>query len=130
MKTPRRRASDRAFAGPLCSRVRHARRLTKLSQAAFAKTLGVGASAVAQWEVPRGTSPTIPHLIEIAVLAGVAFEWLATGRGPVGLAGQETPAIDASSFTVDHGEDRLLAAYRRIPTRKRESFLRWMEEFF
>lgn len=101
-----------------------------MTQAAFAKALGVGASAVAQWELPSGTSPTIQHLIDIAVLSGVAFEWLATGRGPAGLVGHEAPAVDVVSFTTDQSEDRLLAAYRRIPVRKRESFVRWMEDFF
>jgi len=128
--THKRRASDRAFSGPLPSRIRHARRIAQLTQAAFAKALGVGASAVAQWELPKGTSPTIRHLIDMAALSGVAFEWLATGRGPAGLGSHETPAVDAISFTADHNEDRLLAAYRRIPARKREAFVRWMEEFF
>src|SRR5215467_13498557 len=115
----KRRASDYAFTGPMSSRIRHARRLVQLSQSGLAKTLGVGPSAVAQWELPGGTSPTLPHLTNIAKIAGVAFEWLATGRGPVSPEGHEAPAIDATSFAADETEDRLLAAFRRVPARKR-----------
>ena len=127
---PKRRASDRNFSGPLSTRIRHARRLSQLTQAALAKVVHVGPSAVAQWELPNGTSPTIEHLGAIAVLSGVTFEWLATGRGPVALTDHETPAIDATSFATDQIEDRLLAAFRKVPSRKREAFVRWMEDFF
>lgn len=130
MVKQKRRASDRIFSGPLSSRVRHARRLSQLTQAALAKVVHVGPSAVAQWELPQGTSPTIEHLAAIAVLSGVTFEWLATGRGPVALTDHETPAIDATSFATDQIEDRLLTAFRRVPSRKREAFVRWMEDFF
>ena len=126
----KRRASDRAFSGPLSTRIRHARRLIGSTQAALANALGVGPSAVAQWELPTGTSPTLGHLTEIAKATGVAFEWLATGRGPVAIGDSEAPAIDAISFATDQAEDRLLVAFRRVPSRKRESFVRWMEDFF
>jgi transcriptional regulator with XRE-family HTH domain len=125
-----RRASDRAFSGPLPTRIRHARRLVDLSQSALARTLGVGPSAVAQWELPSGTSPTLDHLADIARITCVAFEWLATGRGPVGPATHEAPAVDATSFATDQAEDRLLVAFRRVPPRKRETLVRWMEDFF
>lgn len=126
----KRRASDRSFSGPLGTRIRHARRLAALSQSVLAKRMNIGPSAVAQWELPSGTSPTVEHLIQIAAACGVGFEWLATGRGPVSITAQETPAVDATSFATDQVEDRLLAAFRRIPGRKREVFVRWMEEFF
>ena len=130
MTQMKRRASDRGFSGPLPSRIRHARRMAGFTQAALAKGVGTGSSAVAQWELPAGTSPTVEHLVKIAVSCGVAFEWLATGRGPISLAQSETPAVDLSSFAADHVEDRLLIAFRRIPARKREMFVRWLEEFF
>ncbi len=101
-----------------------------MSQAALAKALGVGPSAVAQWELPTGTSPRLGHLADIAKATGVAFEWLATGRGPVALNVVEVPALDAISFTTDQAEDRLLLAFRRVPSRKREALVRWMEDFF
>lgn len=120
---------NRPFVIPLSRRIRHARKLLRATQAELARKIGVAPSAVAQWELPAGTSPTVDHLIQIAVSCGIAFEWLATGRGDVTIAA-ETPAIDAASFAVDQFEDRLLAVARRIPRRKRDSFLRWLEEFF
>ena len=126
----RRRASDRAFCGPLTIRIRHARKLARLSQSELANSLGVGPSAVAQWELPTGTSPTLRHLIEIATTCGVAFEWLSTGRGPVATTDHETPAVETMSFAADEIEDRMLIAFRRVPTRKREILLRWLEDFF
>jgi transcriptional regulator with XRE-family HTH domain len=126
----KRRSSDRTFSGPLSSRIRHARRLSGLTQASLAKAVNVGPSAVAQWELPHGTSPTIEHLAQIAIVSSVAFEWLATGRGAVALATLETPVVDTSSFAMDHVEERLLVAFRRVPSRKRETFVRWVEEFF
>ena len=81
--SPSRRATDSQFAGALQDRVRHARRLAALSQAALASRVGVGPSAVAQWELPGGTSPTVEHMTRIAQTCDVQFEWLATGRGEV-----------------------------------------------
>jgi transcriptional regulator with XRE-family HTH domain len=98
--------------------------------AALAGQIGIGASAVAQWELPNGTSPTVDHLEEIAMVCGVAFEWLATGRGAVVSGVQEAPVLMGTQLAADQTEDRLLMAFRRIPLRKRESLVRWMEEFF
>ncbi len=128
--TRKRRASDQAFSGPLPIRIKHARRVAGVTQAHLARATGVGPSAVAQWESPDGSSPTVTHLAKIAVSCSVSFEWLATGRGPVAAAGTDVPAIEPTSFAVDHMEERLLTAFRRVPARKRECFLTWMEEFF
>lgn len=114
----------------LSDRIRHARRLAQLTQAGLARKIGVSASAAAQWELPDGTSPNMENLIGIATACEVSFEWLATDRGLVRPEAQDTPAVDFSSFTLDHIEDRLLLAFRRISTRKREAFVRWMEEIF
>jgi transcriptional regulator with XRE-family HTH domain len=123
---PRRRASDRAFAGSLQSRIRHARRIAKLSQAALAESLGVRSSAVAQWELPDGTRPTVNHMLAVAAATGVAFEWLATGRGDVA-PGCEMPVVDSSAFALDDTEERLLVAFRRLPGRKKKGVLVWVE---
>jgi transcriptional regulator with XRE-family HTH domain len=104
--------------------------LAHLTQAGLARKIGVSASAAAQWELPDGTSPNTENLIKIAVACEVSFEWLATSRGSARSQAHETPAVDAASFAVDHVEDRLLLAFRRIGARKREAFVRWMEEFF
>jgi transcriptional regulator with XRE-family HTH domain len=121
---------EHAFTGPRPNRIRHARRLARLTQAKLAEAIGVGASAVAQWELPNGTSPTAEHLEKIATVCSVSFEWLATGRGMAVHGVEEPPAVNAYELAADEFEDRLLIAFRRIPRRKRESFVRWMEEFF
>jgi len=69
-------------------------------------------------------------LAKIAVICSVSFEWLATGRGAVAAAGADTPAIELASFAADFMEERLLAVFRRVPSKKRECLLTWMEEFF
>ncbi|MBL0163882.1 MAG: helix-turn-helix transcriptional regulator [Xanthomonadales bacterium] len=130
MNEPKRRAADKSYHGPLPNRIRHARRLAQLTQAALARKLGVAPSAVAQWELKAGTFPTVEHLLGTAVACSVAFEWLSTGRGTVAVTEQETPVIEAGSFAEDQIETRLLAAFRRIPARKRETFVRCIEEFF
>lgn len=124
------RSDARAFTGPRPNRIRHARRLAGMTQARLAEAIGVGASAVAQWELPSGTSPTAEHMERIATVCGVSFEWLATGRGLAVTGVEETPAIEAFQLAADEYEDRLLIAFRRIARRKREAFVRWMEEFF
>ncbi len=130
MAIPKRRLSDKSFAGSLPTRIRHSRRLGSLTQAALAKAIGVQPSAVAQWELPQGTSPTVSHLLKVAEACGVAFEWLATGRGGAGVQAMEVDAVDGSSFAANQFEDRLLLAFRRVPSRKRESLVAWMESFF
>ena len=125
----RRITGQARFVGALPDRVRHLRRTRKLSQAALARELGVVPSAVAQWEGSGGTSPTVEHLARLAEISGVAFEWLATGRGPIRAGDAETPSVASESFARDLLEERLLIAFRRVPFRKRESLVRWLEEF-
>jgi transcriptional regulator with XRE-family HTH domain len=50
------------------------------SQTRLAKEVGVSRGAVGQWESGR-TEPSAANLREIAVRAGVDYDWLATGRG-------------------------------------------------
>jgi transcriptional regulator with XRE-family HTH domain len=121
---------EHGFAAPLSIRIRHARSIANLTQAELARRIGVGPSAVAQWELPGGTSPTVDHLIQIAALCGTAFEWLSTGRGAVVADQQDIPAVSGSQLAQDELEDRLLIAFRRIPARKRPLLVQWMEGFF
>jgi transcriptional regulator with XRE-family HTH domain len=129
LKAKTRRSADQRFSGLLPDRIRHARRLAGISQSGLATQLGVVPSAVAQWELPKGTTPTVAHLASIASIAAVSFEWLATGRGAIRADAVETPALESSMFAGDVLEERLLLAYRRIPARKREVLVRWLEDF-
>ncbi|HET7065475.1 MAG TPA: helix-turn-helix transcriptional regulator [Rudaea sp.] len=129
MAPPSRRSTDRRFSGTLADRVRHARRIAGLSQSAMAKQVGVVPSAVAQWEGSSKTSPTVEHLIRIAQSCNVAFEWLASGRGETLVIDKEVPAIDPVTIAQDMLEERLLIAFRRMTTKKREAFVSWLETF-
>ena len=109
-------------------RVRQVRRAAKLSQAQLAAQLGVCRSAVAQWERTGGTSPNVDHLAKMAIVTGVLFEWLATGRGPSRPAGAEfEAAATAVDFAMDEFESRILNAVRRLSRRQREMVCRIVE---
>lgn len=66
----------------LPTRIRKARPAAQLTQAELARRIGVKRSAVTQREHPLGTSPSMHHLIQIAIETGTCVEWLGTGRGP------------------------------------------------
>lgn len=97
------------------SRVRLARRHAGLSQAKLAQRLGVHRSAVSHWEQPGERSPNMAHLRLLAEVAGVQFEWLATGRGamalPTEVALDSVAAADAL-LVEDELEMRLMRAFR------------------
>ena len=102
-------------------RIRVARRSAGLSQAQLAAELGLQRSAVSHWEAQRG-KPSMNHLRQLALLTGVHFEWLATGRGGMSPSAEsrldEVVAVDAL-LVDDPMERRLLAAYRDAPVQAR-----------
>lgn len=108
----------------LSDRIRRARTAAKLSQQALAEMAGVQRSAVAQWERPGGSCPSMHHLIRIAVSTGVCLEWLGTGHGPVHPSDDGwIPATEPSDYIQDDIEAKCLAALRRIPARTREQIV-------
>lgn len=100
------------------SRVRVARRFAGLSQTELAALVGVHRSAVSHWESRHARNPAMAHLRSIAEATGVSFEWLATGRGAMGLSAETMmdaiPAADAM-LVDDPLEMRLVAAFRAMP---------------
>lgn len=105
----------------LANRICQARRGAGLSQAKLAIQIGVQRTAVGQWERRNGCRPNTEHMIQLASICGVAFEWLATGRGPKWPKGHEgeTPALQLNYYAHDELEERLLLALRHIPSRER-----------
>ena len=99
-------------------RVRIARTSAGLSKSDLARRVGVCLSAVVQWELAKGTSPTVANLVRIARTTGVAFEWLATGRGSPVLP-DELSEAEASSARIGF-EKRLLKAALKVPAARRE----------
>lgn len=103
------------------TRVLRARRQARLTQIQLAEKIGVHRSAVAQWERVDGTSPSVRHLEQIAILTGVHFEWLATGRGPPRPPeGALDPTLDMHDFARSENESRMLECARRLsPSQQR-----------
>ncbi len=64
----------------LGDRIRRARGLAGINQAAMAAMVGVSRGAATQWE-SGGTEPTAANLRKIAEATNVSYEWLATGSG-------------------------------------------------
>lgn len=105
----------------LHQRIREARRLTGLSQQALALELDVTRSAITQWEMAKGTSPSVENLIALARRSRMSFEYLATGRGakvldaPASKVAEESPPYAGLSDE----QRRLLACFDRLSVRQR-----------
>jgi transcriptional regulator with XRE-family HTH domain len=111
----------------LRERIQQARSLLGMSRAQLARNVGVGASAAVQWELARGTSPSVANLIAIAQVTDVSFEWLATGRGSARLpaAGEEF-AIHRDCMAFDLFEEQILVLARKIPRAHREHLIQYL----
>jgi len=108
----------------LSLRIRKARAMAKLSQALLAERVGVKRSAVTQWEHPTGTKPSVDHMIRIALETSVAFEWLATGRGPIRDTSVDTvPPMVMEDFARDEHESQALSYLRHCSPQKRRMAL-------
>lgn len=122
------------FESTLGQRIRMARRSAGLSQATLAARSSVTASAVAQWEHPSGTRPTLDRLKIVARALGVPLDWLVEGgrrnavTPPVG-RDPEPPALVLDVYAQTLQEEQLLAAYRRMNHRAREHLLALAQEF-
>lgn len=109
----------------LCMRIRKARSHAELSQQALADQIGVTRGAVANWECADAV-PAANRMGKIARATGVAYEWLATGRGTMlpdlPLEEPPIPAVDAD-FVEDPVERQLLEAFRTASKRSRKQAL-------
>jgi transcriptional regulator with XRE-family HTH domain len=112
----------------LTDRVRLARARAGLSKSELARRIGVSLSAVVQWEQPEGSAPRARHLSALAQCTGVAFEWLATGRGPARMgAGDGPPAIEPTAIAVTLFEERLLEVARKLPSHRHEALIAFLD---
>ena len=113
----------------LYQRVREARKLIGLSQEELAAELGISRSAVAQWEMLRGTAPSVENLVALARRSGMAFEYLATGRGS---RIQGAPILSVAEDATDYHrltrqQQRLLAIFEAMPPKQRTGLLEFLE---
>lgn len=112
-------------------RIRLARRHAGMSQATLGATVGVQRSSVSHWEATDGKSPSAKHLRDIALATGVQFEWLATGRGKMGLSqdvAMDSVAAADAVLVDDPLELRLIAAFRDAPTLARAPLVELAEQ--
>ncbi len=110
----------------MATRIRRARLAAKLSQQQLAIQVGVKRSAVAQWEQPAGTSPSIVHLATIAITTGMSFEWLATGRGQSRRESEEFAAM-TEDFAHSELESKVLDLLRRLSPRRQKMAFELLE---
>ena len=107
----------------LADRIRQARRTALFSQTSLATVVGVTPSAVAQWEHPSGTRPSLERLALIAHATTVNFEWLATGTGKPrrkDLQSEEASALKTELFAQDDSEEVILLGFRELPPQTRQ----------
>jgi transcriptional regulator with XRE-family HTH domain len=101
----------------MSGRIRQARNAKALTQAGLALALGVGRSAVAQWERVGGSRPSSANLATLAATLNCSFEWLATGRGLRDTDPGKGGAVILADFARDAAEDHVLHAFRGLNER-------------
>ena len=112
-------------------RIRLARRHAGMSQATLGGAIGVQRSAVSHWEATQGRHPSVDHLCRLALVTGVQFEWLATGRGKMSLSADtalDSVAAAQGQLIDDPLELRLIAAFREAPMRGRAPLVEVAEQ--
>jgi transcriptional regulator with XRE-family HTH domain len=120
-------ASTRTVSTRLKDRIRLARARAGLSKAEVARRVGVSVSAVVQWEQPDGTAPSARHLATFAQCTGVAFEWLATGRGPARISADDgPPTLEPAAIAVTLFEERLLEVARKLPSHRHDALIEFL----
>jgi len=121
------RANLSASSASLSDRIRHARARAGLTKTELARRVGVCASAVVQWEHPEGTAPNATNLARVALVTDVAFEWLATARGPHRVKSDDgPPALEAAAIAVTLFEERLLQVARRLPSHRHDPLIEFL----
>lgn len=113
----------------LSDRIRRARKLAGMSQKQVAEALGVQRSTVANWESVGEITPGADRLHRLASACNVSFEWLATGRGEMGLPGHvhDMPAVENLLVLEDLREIRLVLAWRSAPGKVKVNLLELAE---
>ena len=112
-------------------RIRLARRQAGMSQAKLAEAIGVQRSAVSHWESPQGKNPSVDHLRAVAMVAGITFEWLATGRGKMQLSDDaKFDSVSAAGAILVGGQLvlRLVQSFREASPRTRIALVEIVEE--
>lgn len=130
MKDPSSAKANSAL--KLSDRVRSARRKASISQTEFARRIGVSPSAVAQWEHPNGTQPSLQSVVRILEITGACPSWLLLGAsskaGKRGSGAREVDALALEMYAHCIDEENLLTIFRKIPTSRRTLLISMAEE--
>lgn len=89
-------------------RIRHARKVRKLTQPQLAKDVGIKQSSLSELETGETKEVSGPTLIKLSKALEVRAEWLMTGEEPIEL----DPA-----YTLRSDERELIALYRKATER-------------
>lgn len=104
------------------------RRRAGLGQKQLAEIIGVGRSAVSNWESARGTEPSVSHMRAHAMATQVVFEWLATGRGEMTRdASLDVPAVADVILVECPRERKLLECFRSASARAQCTLIEFVE---
>ena len=108
------------------NRIKAARKIQGWSQADLARRMFVSQPSVAAWEL-GSKAPHTKNLARLAVLLGVNFEWLTTGRGEMQTsrnAQLQEPSPDDWMLPEEH---QLLSCYSRLKPQQRTALLGFLE---
>lgn len=109
-------------------RLREARRIAGLTQEQLAERLALTRGAVGQWESDKsGTCPSVDHLLAIAEVLDISFEWLALGRGHMYAHHIAQPTAAYGENALSYKERRFLNSFRALNERKRKVLLELLE---
>lgn len=101
-------------------RIRQARLEAGLSQAELSRRMYVTQPTVSDWESGR-KAPHVKNLVRLALLLGVNFEWLSTGRGEMHALPLAARDAAAGNWAIPEDERDLLACYASLKAPQREA---------
>ena len=108
-------------------RIKKARKTLGWSQADLARRMYVTQPSVADWESGR-KAPHTKNLARLAMLLGVSFEWLSTGRGKMHPSATQHAAQEpAADYWIRPEERYLLGIYARLKPKQRTALLGFLE---
>lgn len=107
-------------------RIKEARKALGWSQADLARRMFVTQPSVAAWELGR-KAPHTKNLARLAMLLGVSFEWLTTGRGKMHLSTTPGARKSVTDDWILPEERRLLSTYSRLKPQQRTALLGFLE---
>lgn len=108
------------------NRIKQARKAIGWSQADLARRMFVTQPSVADWESGR-KAPHTKNLARLAMLLGVRFEWLSTGRGEMVPSSERTAQEPMPESWILPDEQRLLNTFSQLKPRQREALLGFLE---